>query len=86
MGIEQYQFQPGREKTGGRKPGVRNRISQRFLEDLQAEWEKSGADTLKILAKENPEALAKLTAGLLPKQFDDEMPPRCAHHYRSAAT
>ena len=74
MTFEDYQFQKGREKTGGRRQGVRNKISEAFLKDLAAEWEKSGPETLKILAKENPEALAKLTAGLLPEQFDDEMP------------
>jgi len=41
-----------------------------FLKDLHAEWEKSGAAVLKILAVENPEALAKLTAGLLPREHD----------------
>ena len=36
--LKAYQFQKGMEKVGGRKPGVRNRISQKFLEDLQREW------------------------------------------------
>ena len=67
-------FEKGRPKTGGRARGTRNKISEAFLKDLHSEWERSGPDCLKILAKENPEALAKLTAGLLPKQFDDEMP------------
>jgi hypothetical protein len=45
-------FEPGREKTDGRKLGVRNKLSERFLKDLHDEWERSGQDTLKILAKE----------------------------------
>jgi hypothetical protein len=75
MSFSDHQFQPGREKTGGRKLGTRNKIGEAFLKDLLAEWEKSGPETLRILAKENPEALAKLTAALLPKQYDDELPP-----------
>jgi hypothetical protein len=76
MGIENYQFKKGQPKIGGRKPGVRNRIGHRFLKDLQAEWERSGAAALKIMAKEQPSEFAKLTASLLPKEFSDEFPAR----------
>jgi hypothetical protein len=68
-------FEPGREKTGGRKLGVRNKLSERFLRDLHAEWEKSGEATLKILAKENPEAFARLAVGVLPREFEGLPPP-----------
>jgi hypothetical protein len=68
-------FEPGREKTGGRKLGVRNKLSERFLKDLHAEWERSGEATLKILAKENPEAFARLAVGVLPKEFEGLPPP-----------
>jgi hypothetical protein len=63
-----------RTPGSGRKPGVRNRIAHKFLEDLQAEWERSGADCLKIMAKEDPGGLAKIVAGLLPREFSDEFP------------
>ena len=74
MGIEDYQFKVGREKTGGRAKGTRNKISEAFLKDLHAEWERSGAATLKILAVENPSAFAALAVRVLPTAFDDEMP------------
>jgi hypothetical protein len=67
-------FEPGREKTGGRQKGTRNKISEAFLKDLHAEWERSGAATLKIMAMESPSEFAKLTGSLLPKQLDAEMP------------
>jgi hypothetical protein len=67
-------FEPGREKTGGRKLGVRNKLSERFLKDLHDEWERSGSDCLKILAKENPETFARLAVGILPKEFEG-LPP-----------
>jgi hypothetical protein len=72
MSFEDHQFQKGRAKTGGRKPGVRNRLSERFVRDLQREWQRSGEATLKILAKENPEALAKLASSLVPREWTGE--------------
>ena len=74
MSFEDHQFQPGRAKTGGRAKGTRNRVADAFLKDLLAEWQKSGADCLKIMAKEDPSGLCKLTAALLPRDFGDEMP------------
>jgi hypothetical protein len=75
MPIEDHQFQPGREKTSGRKLGVRNKLSERFLKDLHREWERSGEATLRILAKENPEAFARLALGVIPKELDHEGMP-----------
>ena len=74
--LREYQFEKGREKTpgSGRKIGVRNKLSDKFLKDLHAEWEKSGEAALKILAKENPEAFAKLALGVVPKEHEG-IPP-----------
>jgi hypothetical protein len=63
-------FLPGRPKTGGRVKGSRNRISEAFLTDLHAEWEVSGPSALKIMAKEDPSGFVKVTAALLPKEFE----------------
>ena len=63
-------FLPGRAKTGGRIKGSRNKISEAFLKDLAAEWEVSGPDALKIMAKEDPSGFVKVTAALLPKEFE----------------
>jgi hypothetical protein len=62
------------EKIGGRKPGVRNRISHKFLENLHAEWERSGEAALKIMAVEQPSEFAKLVGSLLPKQTEIDAP------------
>jgi hypothetical protein len=72
--LKPYQFQKGMEKIGGRQKGVRNKLSEAFLKDLHAEWERSGAGVLKILAVENPAALAALVAKTMPQAFDDEHP------------
>src|SRR5215472_9072442 len=74
MGIEDYEFQKGREKTGGRAKGTRNKISEAFLKDLHAEWERSGPAVLKIMAVEHPSEFAKLTGTLLPKQQEIDAP------------
>src|SRR5262249_11540620 len=65
-------FLPGRAKTGGRIKGSRNKISEAFLHDLAAEWEVSGPDALKIMAKEEPGNFVKVVAALLPKEFTIE--------------
>jgi len=48
----------------GRAKGSRNKICARFIDDLHAEWEKSGASALAIFAKEDPGGFAKLTASI----------------------
>jgi hypothetical protein len=55
---------------GGRPKGCRNKIGQKFLEDLAAEWEVSGPGCLKVMAKEDPSGLVKVMAALLPKEFE----------------
>jgi hypothetical protein len=72
--LKPYQFQKGMEKIGGRQKGTRNKISEAFLKDLHAEWERSGQATLRILAVEQPAAFAHLVAKILPQAFDDEFP------------
>jgi hypothetical protein len=63
-------FQKGMAKIGGRVKGSRNKISEAFLKDLAAEWEVSGPDALKVMAKEEPGNFVKVVAALLPKEFE----------------
>jgi hypothetical protein len=56
--------QPGRVK------GSRNRLSERFIADLQAEWEEHGASTLRIARIERPVEFCKMVASILPKEFE----------------
>ena len=72
--LKPYQFQKGMEKIGGRQKGVRNKLSEAFLKDLHAEWERSGAGVLKILTIENPAVFAAITAKVIPTAFDNEHP------------
>jgi hypothetical protein len=74
--LKPFAFVKGQEKTpgSGRQKGTRNKLSEAFLRDLHTEWERSGAAALKILAVENPAALAAIVAKVIPQAFDDEMP------------
>ena len=63
-------FQLGMKKLGGRVKGSRNKISEAFLKDLAAEWEVSGPDALKVMAKEEPGNFVKVVAALLPREFE----------------
>jgi hypothetical protein len=61
---------PFEKGQGGRPKGCRNKISQAFLNDLAAQWEISGPDCLRVMAKEDPSGLVKVVAALLPKEFE----------------
>ena len=65
-------FQKGmaRPPGAGRVKGTRNKISEAFLKDLALEWEKSGPDALKVMAKEDCSGFVKVVAALLPKELD----------------
>jgi hypothetical protein len=62
-------FVPG---SGGCLPGRKARawITNKFLSDLAAEWEVSGRDAMRIMAKENPDKFVMVAAALVPKQVE----------------
>jgi hypothetical protein len=67
---ENGQFKLGHIGQGGRPKGARNRLSEKFLTDLEAEWEASGPDVLKRVAKDDPVDFMRVVAGLLPSRVD----------------
>ncbi len=64
------QFEKGKQKTGGRAKGARNRLSAAFLEAFAADFEEHGADTIKIVRVERPAEYLKTAAYLMPKEFE----------------
>jgi hypothetical protein len=62
-------FVAGNRASRGRL-GARNKLSERFLADLQRQWRKSGAQVLERVARDEPAALMKCVANLLPREFD----------------
>jgi hypothetical protein len=63
-------FEKGKQKTGGRAKGVRNRLSQAFLEGFAADFEQHGAEVIKIVRVEKPAEYLKTVAYLMPKEFE----------------
>ena len=63
-------FLPGRQGGPGRPVGSRNRLSEKFLADLQRVWLKKGAAALDKVADSNPEVLVRVVASILPRQLD----------------
>jgi hypothetical protein len=64
------QFLLGHEPMGGRPRGSRALLGEKFLFDLRQEWESSGAEVLKRVARDRPADLLKVIASLLPKEID----------------
>ena len=60
-------FKPGQ---GGRQRGAKNRLSHAFLSELAADFEKFGADTIRICRVEKPHEYLKVVAGLMPREFE----------------
>jgi hypothetical protein len=63
-------FEKGRQKTGGRARGARNKLSQAFLEAFAADFEEHGAEVIKIVRIEKPSEYLKTAAYLMPKEFE----------------
>jgi len=63
-------FEKGRQKTGGRAKGARNKLSQAFLEAFTADFEKHGAEVIRIVRMEKPHEYLKTAAYLMPKEFE----------------
>jgi hypothetical protein len=83
-------FEKGRDKTGGRMTGTRNKFSKKFDEALLRDFEEHGEDAIKISRIERPTEYLKLIASRFPIEFqftdsrlkelsDDELDAFIAH-------
>lgn len=52
----------------GRPLGSRQRLTERFLADLQSTWEAGGIEALKAVQANDPSAYCRIIASLVPKQ------------------
>jgi hypothetical protein len=62
-------FEKGREKTGGRVSGTRNRFSKKFDDALLRDFEQHGEEAIKIARIERPTEYLKLIASRFPIEF-----------------
>jgi hypothetical protein len=61
-------FTKGNKIATGRR-GSRNKLGEKFLDALLAEWRRSGKAALQRAAGDDPVAFVKVVAGLLPKEI-----------------
>lgn len=67
-------FQKGREKTGGRKKGVKNKITRKVSEVFEEAFERlGGADALVEFAADEPSEFYRLYGKMLPRQIDADI-------------
>jgi len=66
---ETGRFLPG-NIGGGRPAGSRNKLAQAFLDDAYAEWERSGAAALAVMAQQDASGFCKLIANVLPAKLE----------------
>jgi len=55
---------------GGRKKGARSKLGEAFLEDMLANWQENGAETIEVVRTEKPDQYLKVVASILPKELN----------------
>jgi sugar phosphate isomerase/epimerase len=55
---------------GGRPAGSRNRLQSKFLFELAEDFEKHGADAIKLCRLEQPATYVKIIASLMPRELE----------------
>jgi hypothetical protein len=64
-----HRWRPGVSgNPSGRPIGARQRIAEKLIADIADLWEWRGATILEHLAKEQPEVVARIAYGLLPRE------------------
>ena len=63
-------FVKGREKSGGRRSGARNKISNALLTAIAEDFEIHGAEVVRIARVEKPIEYLRITASLIPASIE----------------
>jgi hypothetical protein len=67
----------------GRQVGVRSKITNAFLKDLEADWRQYGVGAIAAGREKDPIGYVKVVAALLPKQIEAEVKHSLADFLRS---
>ena len=70
MARSDTQFKKGKDKTGGRKKGARNKFAAQFIADFAADWAKHGADVVESLREKDKAVYVRAAGALVPKDLD----------------
>jgi len=63
-------WKPGESgNPAGRPKGSRNKLAERFYDDLYKSWEKNGPSAIEALRIESPKDYVRIAAYVLPKEF-----------------
>lgn len=60
-------FAKGNAGSGGRPKGSRNKLANKFIDDLYEVWQERGREVLEWMADNDPSGLARVTSNLLPR-------------------
>ena len=63
------QFLKGSKGLGGRKPGSRNKLGEKFISDTAADWQKNGKAALETVRNEHPEIYLRVIASIIPRDI-----------------
>lgn len=63
-------FVPGNNGGSGRPKGSRNKLAERFIDDLYAEWGTHGREAITAMREEKPGDFVKVVAGVIPKEMN----------------
>lgn len=66
-------FLAGNSGNGGRKPGSRNKLAEAFVADVYVQWQKSGANALEEMVKNDPSSFCRLVGNILPREIDEKI-------------
>ena len=65
----QGRFVAGSHNPVGRPKGVKHKLSASFINDLALHWQAEGGDILKRVTEEDPAALLRVVASLVPREM-----------------
>jgi hypothetical protein len=68
--VKSGRFVAGNTGNGGRPKGARNKLGEAFVEDLRDCWNRRGIEVLERCADEDPAALLRVIASLMPKDLN----------------